>query len=164
MVTRDNWKKTTELKTSNRKTKGNRLDFEIVGLLRLYLVRNIKGPLCSEIPCLVACSLGTWSLLIEECDCSTIRAIFSYTNITERAIPIYRGDYLPTITSQSLSQTKFRNAGSSQRQGSGVKEPRCVDESCCATHRLTERSHCGSVEFSSGWTTTVFRDLYKHER
>ena len=44
----------TELRSSNGKTTGNRFDFEIAGLLRLNLVRNIEGPLCSEIPCLVA--------------------------------------------------------------------------------------------------------------
>ena len=36
------------------KTTGNRFDFEIAGLLRLNLVRNIEGPLCSEIPPRVA--------------------------------------------------------------------------------------------------------------
>ena len=43
-----------ELRSSNGKTTGNRFDFEITGLLRLNQVRNIEGPLCSEIPCLVA--------------------------------------------------------------------------------------------------------------
>ena len=44
----------TELKSSNGETTGNRFDFEIAGLLQLNLVRNIEGPLCSEIRCLVA--------------------------------------------------------------------------------------------------------------
>ena len=101
----------TELRSSNGKTTGNRFDLEIAGLLRLNLVRNIEGPLCSEIPCLVAprvarC-LGTWSCFLclsNDCDSSSIRAIFSHINITGRAIPIYRSDYLPTITSPWVTQ------------------------------------------------------------
>ena len=37
--------------------------------------------------------------LSNDCDSSSIRAIFSHINITGRALPIYRSDYLPTITS-----------------------------------------------------------------
>ena len=112
----------TELRSSNGKTTGNRFDFEIAGILRLNQVRNIEGPLCSEIPCLVAprvarclCTSELFLCLSNDCDSSSIRAIFSHTNITGRAIPIYRSDYLPTITSPWVTQKlKFRNAESSQ--------------------------------------------------
>ena len=126
----------TELQSSNGKTTGNRFYFEIAELLRIYLARIIeagstvfRNTLSGRLG--VVCCLGTCSLLLKE------RAIFSHTNITGRAISIYRSDSvsLPTHHHFSESHRKFRNAGSSQGQGVML-----------STHRLTERSHCGSAE------------------
>ena len=85
--------------------------------------------------------------LSNDCDSSSIRAIFSHTNITGRAIPTYRSDYLPTI-SFSLSHTEIENFETQNR----AKVTQVV---------LTERSHC-AVEFSSGLTAAVLRDLDEH--
>ena len=92
----------------------------------------------------VACCLGTCSLLLKE------RAIFSHTNITGRAIPIYWSDSVSLSTNHHFSEShrKFRNAGSSQGQGVML-----------STHRLTERSHCGSAELRGWLTAAVLRDL-----
>ena len=94
--------------------------------------------------------------LSKDCDSSSIRAIFSHTNITGRAIPIYRSDYLPTITSPRVTQkSKISKRRIKPRS---LKEPRCA-----RSVMLTERSHCDSVEFSIGLTAAMLRDLDEHE-
>ena len=104
------------------KTTGNRFDFEIAGLLWLNLVRNIEGPLCSEIPCLVAprvarC-LGTWS-----CFCAywmtvtvpvSVRFSLTQTLQGEQYQFIEATIYPPLLLPESHRNWKFRNAESSQ--------------------------------------------------
>ena len=112
----------TELRSSNGKTTGNRFDFEIAGLLRLNLVRNIEGPLCSEIPCLVAprvarC-LGTWS-----CFCAyrmtvtvpvSVRFSLTQTLQGEQYQFIEATIYPPLLLPESHRNWKFQNTESSQ--------------------------------------------------
>ena len=111
----------------------------------------MEGQLCSEIPCLVAWgSPAVWAREVCLSNEPSIRAIFSHTNITGRAIPIYRSDSVSLSTHHHFSEShrKFRNAGSSQGQGVML-----------SAHRLTERGHCGSVELHGWLTATVLRDL-----
>ena len=112
----------TELRSSNGKTTGNRFDFKIAGLLRLNLVRNIEGLLCSEIPCLVAprvahC-LGRWS-----CFCAyrmtvtvpvSVRFSITQTLQGEQYQFIEATIYPPLLLPESHRNWKFRNAESSQ--------------------------------------------------
>ena len=118
------WKKTkwgfeiTELRSSNGKTTGNRFDFEIAGLLRLNLVRNIEGPLCSEIPCLIARCLGTWSRFCAYRMTVTVPVSVRYsltqTLQGEQYQFIEATNYPPLLLPESHRNWKFRNAESSQ--------------------------------------------------
>ena len=111
-----------ELRSSNGKTTGNRFDFEITGLLRLNQVRNIEGPLCSEIPCLVAPRVArclcTWS-----CFCAyrmtvtipvSVRFSLTQTLQGEQYQFIEATIYPPLLLPESHRNWKFRNAESSQ--------------------------------------------------
>ena len=98
----------TEYKSSNGKTKGNWFDLEIAGLLRINLVRNIDGPFRLNTLSVLG-SPAVWArevCLSYEYGNSSICAIFARTNITGRTVPIYRNDYLPTITDFSPSHTE----------------------------------------------------------
>ena len=89
------------------KTTGNRFDFEIAELLRIKLARIIEGQLCSEIPCLVAWgSPAVWAREVCLSNEPSIRAIFSHTNITGRAIPIYRSDSVSLSTHHHFSESQ----------------------------------------------------------
>ena len=111
----------TELRSSNGKTTGNRFDFEIAGILRLNQVRNIEGPLCSEIPCLVAPRVArclcTWS-----CFCAyrmtvtvpvSVRFSLTQTLQGEQYQFIEATIYPPLLLPESHRNWKFRNAESS---------------------------------------------------
>ena len=109
-----------------------------------YILRRNKGSLSSEIPCLLLESPAVWHVKFAYRMNMTIPISLRFsppTNITGRTIPIYRSDfYRPTLLPES--HRKFRNAESSQ--GHAVSSSRRCG-SRCATHRPTERSHCGSV-------------------
>ena len=130
----------TELRSSNGKTTGNRFDFEIAGILRLNQVRNIEGPLCSEITCLVAPRVArclcTWS-----CFCAyrmtvtvpvSVRFSLTQTLQGEQYQFIEATIYPPLLLPESHRNWKFRNAELSQGHSwshafgawSGKKKPR----------------------------------------
>ena len=68
----------------------------------------------------------------------SIRAIFSHTNITERAIPIYRSDTENLWATVRITERK-PNSGPS---GLGP----ALFSTRCDKRRPTEQSHCGSVD------------------
>ena len=103
----------TELRSSNGKTTGNRFDFEIAGLLRPNLVRNIEGPLCSEIPCLVAprvarC-LGTWSCFCAYRRTVTVPVYYFLSHKHYRVSNTNLSKRLSTHHYFSLSHTEIEN-------------------------------------------------------
>ena len=139
----------TELRSSNGKTTGNRFDFEIAGILRLNQVRNIEGPLCSEIPCLVAPRVARclcrWS-----CFCAyrmtvtvpvSVRFSLTQTLQGEQYQFIEATIYPPLLLPESHRNWKFRNAESSQGHS--------------RSHAVL-RSHADWAKSArSGWTWTL---------
>ena len=124
----------TEFRSSNGKTTGNRFDFEIAGLLRLNLVRNIEGPLCSEIPCLVALRvarcLGTWS-----CFCAYRRTVTVPVSVRFSLTQTLQGEQYQfiemTIYPPLLVPESQKSKISKRRiEPRSLKEPRCVKKSC----------------------------------